>query len=244
MQNWRRSSYALINSMANGITLSYQEAQKLFVSYGTYFVSSTKDVRRRAINSCVGRVGRGPSAVLSSTVPASMGIISALSRSKSSGAMTIKGLRPGPVSCVQVMLRSESLRSTVCSLMPSCLAASRLGTPSSAFAILHLHIQTSVTIQTHSGVTPDRHTLASRLTEEACMTPHFSPRIRNTVLAMPLWTPALLAMEDELSLVLRTDNLRSFQKPLPITVRVVSWRSREGSWVVCVAFRVMEDPKN
>ena len=76
------------------------------------------------------------------------------------------------------------------------------------------------------------------------MTPHFSPRIRNTVLAMPLWTPALVAMEDELSLVLRTDNLRSFQKPLPITVRVVSWRSREGTWVVCVAFRVMEDPKN
>lgn len=61
---------------------------------------------------------------------------------------------------------------------------------------------------------------------------------------MPTYTPALLAAEEYLTLVLRVDKLAPFRKPLPLMARVVAWQHSGGAWVVAVAFRVTDNLKD
>lgn len=76
------------------------------------------------------------------------------------------------------------------------------------------------------------------------MTPHFSPGVRRILLQMPTYTPSLLATGDDLALVIRVEKLAPFRKPLPLMVRVVTWQHGGGAWLVTVAFRVTDNPKD
>lgn len=70
---------------------------------------------------------------------------------------------------------------------------------------------------------------------------------RSVLLQMPLYTPVLLGLADrnETALTMRVDDLTSFRKPeLPITVRFTAFRSGLGTWVVCVSFRVVDNPQD
>lgn len=70
---------------------------------------------------------------------------------------------------------------------------------------------------------------------------------RSVLLQMALYTPVLLGLADrnETALTMRVDDLTSFRKPeLPITIKFTAYRSRLGTWVVCVAFRVVDNPQD
>jgi hypothetical protein len=64
---------------------------------------------------------------------------------------------------------------------------------------------------------------------------------------MPVYTPVLLSLVDRemAALTIRVDDLSSFRKPkVLITVKFVAHRSKQGTWVVCVAFRVADNPQD
>lgn len=70
---------------------------------------------------------------------------------------------------------------------------------------------------------------------------------RSLLLKMPLYTPVLLGLQDrkKTALTIRVDNLASFRKPeLPIQVGFCLYRSEAGTWLVCVPFRVFDNPKD
>ncbi len=68
---------------------------------------------------------------------------------------------------------------------------------------------------------------------------------RRALLSLPLYTPVLLGLADRevTSLTIRVDDLQSFrQAEIPITIKFVAHRSTQGTWVMCVAFRVADNP--
>lgn len=70
---------------------------------------------------------------------------------------------------------------------------------------------------------------------------------RSLLLRMPLYTPVLLGLEgrNETGLVMRVDDLTTFRKPeLPITIKLVAWRSGQGTWLICIVFRVVDNPQD
>ena len=67
---------------------------------------------------------------------------------------------------------------------------------------------------------------------------------RSLLLRLPLYTPALLGLEGQeiTALVLRVEDLQPFrQVRLPIRLRLAAWCSGQGTWVVTLAFRVVDD---
>ena len=67
---------------------------------------------------------------------------------------------------------------------------------------------------------------------------------RSILLGMPTYTPFLLGLEgrNDTAVIIRVDDLASFlETELPITIKFVAYRGRLGAWVVCVAFRVVDD---
>ena len=71
--------------------------------------------------------------------------------------------------------------------------------------------------------------------------------MRSVLRRAPVYTPALIGLEgsEELALAMRVENLAPFRRAdLLITVRLVVWCSDQGTWVVVIAFRVVDDPRN
>lgn len=77
------------------------------------------------------------------------------------------------------------------------------------------------------------------------MRPQFPPPVKKILLQMPLYTPAILGTENGYAaLILRVEKLKSFRGDYPIMVRLATWQSLGGTWIVAVAFRVYDNPKD
>ncbi|MBI3058894.1 MAG: hypothetical protein HYY81_06235 [Deltaproteobacteria bacterium] len=70
---------------------------------------------------------------------------------------------------------------------------------------------------------------------------------RALLLRMPTHTPVLWGLEgrNETTLAMRVDSLDGFRKAeLPVQVGFALYRSGDGTWLVCVPFRIVDNPES
>jgi len=68
---------------------------------------------------------------------------------------------------------------------------------------------------------------------------------RPFLLRAPVYTPSITGLGDKADVVIRVDSLSSFRKPkLPIQVGLTLYRSGSGTWLVCVPFRIFDNPQD